>query len=297
MVFQAEPVVVGEHDQAFERGAVRRDRQFIEPACQLRPRALDDPWEIDGVLRQQLLAGGERLLAGVEGANGRADRAGGIGHGQVQVAPVDAHVVPAAFEHWLRRRAAELHVEPGDFQTAPVHRLPLVVDHQLRGGVEIKRCRVGFAVLGNEAEFHERHRLGENRQFLRQQRGQEGDGQFHAPCLETANRARGMHLAGGLRHRGQGSRRRPQEAERLPVDARQTRKRVAGARLMLGPVVGEVVAERPHAEVRIDHGQRHGRRAERGKSGRTRLHGVAIRLANSRSTVLSGVKTPWTCTF
>ena len=196
-------------------------------------------------------------LAAIHGGLGNAF---GLVGGDVEVAPVDAHIVAAPGEHGLLARS---HAKDGMAVEAVAlrhHGLVGRIHDQVGGGFEIDRHGVLAAVGGGGRPIEVGQRPREDFEVVRQGRGEERQPQLHARAFEFVDRARRLHFQARLIERRQISRVAPHDPECLAVDACQSGERVR----LAGPVAGtfgvQAVGHRPDAEIRIVRHQRNGRR-------------------------------------
>ena len=188
------------------------------------------------------------------------------GRGQRQIAPLDAEIVSGPRQHLLVSRSHPEDLQIVHLQAAPGDTLLGNVHGQMRGGIEVERDRVRFAVGGARLPDEVRHGSRKDVQIGGQRGGEKGEIEGHARGGETVVRAGRSELERLLAHGGglHAARDPAHEAESLPVDAGEAGHGLLGAGPVLGGLVGEPVGHRPDAEVWVVDDQGHGRRAESG---------------------------------
>jgi len=160
------------------------------------------------------------------------DRAAAGRRREIPVAPIDAHVIAAAREHGLFRRADARDQEAGDARIVELHRLIGRVHRDFGAAVEVQLHLMRPAVHRRDIPCDVGNRSGQQIEIRRQRRRHERQGHLHARVREPVDRARRADGHRCLRKRGNIGRRRAHHARGVAVDSDQRRERMRAA----GPV-------------------------------------------------------------
>ena len=238
---------------------------------------------VDGARHVGVVTGWQRArcdesAAGADGVGegaGRVLRGGGI-----EIAPVDAQVVAGFRQQRLLLRAEPEQVAFGEAVAAPDDFLRQVVDCEMRRDIEVELDLMRLAVGGVELDVDDGQGTREQIEVVGQGGRGEGERQYDAGALEAGNGAGGQDIEIDL---GQGGDIGVNEAEFAAeeavgraVNADEAAERMGRAGPMSGVVGGELVGQRPDAEVGIVNGERHGWRSEVGHGGGLLLSACAV---------------------
>ncbi len=251
-------VVVSQHQVARHRirprpAQVHRHRQHRRCAAA----------EIVGVRQLALvLKGCPRLVAG----QNRGGYSFVAVRSQIQVAPVDAHIVAAPHQHRLVPRSHTQHRLPVQLKTRRDHRLVVVVDHQVCRRIQVDAHLVRGAVGRSRREFEVRQRPRQYIEIVRQRRRQKGEAHRYASTAEFVHRSRGQHFQSRLLERRVPLLRPSHYGKQLSIDSRQRIQSVRFPRPLFRWFRIQLVRHGPDAEVGIVRNQRHrGRPHRRGR--------------------------------
>ena len=187
---------------------------------------------------------------------------------QIERAPFDAQVVAGPRQNLLLRGRCAQRRHCSELVTAHVHALVRRIHGQLRRSVELQLyfVRAGVCAVHFKANVGDRAR--EQIEVVGQRGRQEGQRQPHARSRELVARRGRRDLQAGLFERLQFRGFGAGEPIRRAVDADETGQRLRRAGPVARDAAGQLVAERPHAEVRVVRDERNGRGAQWSDLGR-----------------------------
>ena len=195
---------------------------------------------------------------------------GVVGHGEMEVAPVDAQVVAGTIEDALIAGTDVEDREIAGLRAAPGDRLVIRIDGDDR--IDVKQDGNIVAALADGREGEIRHGPREDIKILGECRRKERQRQIHTAGPELVDGARGRDGERYLLHGGDFLGIGAHEAPGLAVDAGQPGDGLMRARPVGRVAIGEPVGERPDAEIRVMGDQGHGGRALLGKCQGTEEH-------------------------